>query len=131
MIRVSRSRFRALCSEAIHVRYNKALSTVTYGPDNKGVTAHFTDGSTAEGDIIIGADGPRSTVREHVVGPELAKSTALDLVSVATIVRYYDAKKAKHVRSGNPITSFSYSPDGIFAFISGKLITDYVVALYG
>jgi 2-polyprenyl-6-methoxyphenol hydroxylase-like FAD-dependent oxidoreductase len=120
MIRVSRSRLRALCSEAIPVRYSKALRTVTFSPDNKGVTAHFTDGSAVEGDIIIGADGPRSTVRELLLGQELAKPTALDLLALGAVVEYSDAKKAKHVRSGDPITCFSYCPDGIFAFISGK-----------
>jgi 2-polyprenyl-6-methoxyphenol hydroxylase-like FAD-dependent oxidoreductase len=33
---------------------------------NDGVTAHFADGSTAEADIMIGADGVRSTVRSLI-----------------------------------------------------------------
>ncbi|NUS13148.1 MAG: NAD(P)-binding protein [Streptomyces sp.] len=34
-----------------------------YTQDAAGVTAHFEDGSTARGDVLIGADGLRSTVR--------------------------------------------------------------------
>lgn len=34
-----------------------------YTQDADGVTAHFADGSTARGDVLIGADGLRSTVR--------------------------------------------------------------------
>ncbi|MFG2813238.1 FAD-dependent monooxygenase [Streptomyces sp. NPDC048410] len=34
-----------------------------YTEDADGVTAHFEDGSTAHGDVLIGADGLRSTVR--------------------------------------------------------------------
>ena len=39
----------------------KRLVRVEERPD--GVTAHFADGSSADGDLLIGADGVRSTVR--------------------------------------------------------------------
>ncbi|MFD7665032.1 FAD-dependent monooxygenase [Streptomyces sp. NPDC059788] len=35
-----------------------------------GVTAHFTDGRSARGDLLIGADGLHSAVRGRLVGPE-------------------------------------------------------------
>ncbi|MFD5180857.1 FAD-dependent oxidoreductase [Nocardia sp. NPDC058379] len=41
--------------------YDKRLVRVDEHAD--GVTAHFTDGSTASADILVGADGIRSTVR--------------------------------------------------------------------
>lgn len=36
------------------------------GVDEKGVKATMADGSTYEGDILIGADGIHSTVRQHM-----------------------------------------------------------------
>ncbi|NGO07371.1 FAD-dependent monooxygenase [Streptomyces sp. HC44] len=45
----------------IGIRHGASLASVEDGPDH--VTAHFTDGSTATGDLLIGADGLNSTVR--------------------------------------------------------------------
>jgi 2-polyprenyl-6-methoxyphenol hydroxylase-like FAD-dependent oxidoreductase len=57
--------YRTLYDEAkrrgIAIEHSRRLATAQ--PGRNGVTAHFTDGSTAHGDILIGADGVRSTVR--------------------------------------------------------------------
>lgn len=45
----------------IPVRHGVRLTDVTEAPD--GVTAHFADGTTADADLLIGADGLDSTVR--------------------------------------------------------------------
>lgn len=45
----------------IRLRHGARLVSVTDGPHH--VTAHFADGSTATGDLLIGADGLNSTVR--------------------------------------------------------------------
>jgi 2-polyprenyl-6-methoxyphenol hydroxylase-like FAD-dependent oxidoreductase len=47
--------------------------------DEGGVTARFTDGSTAHGDFLVGADGIHSVVRAHLFGkspPNYAGYTA-------------------------------------------------------
>lgn len=51
----------------IDIRHGARLVSVEEGPD--GVTAHFADGSTATGDLLIGADGLSSTVR-RIVAPD-------------------------------------------------------------
>ncbi|NUR88453.1 MAG: FAD-dependent monooxygenase [Nonomuraea sp.] len=68
--------FRALAEHAlamgVPIEYGKRLVAVDERPD--GITARFDDGSSAEGDVLIGADGIRSTVRtlidEAAPGPQ-------------------------------------------------------------
>ena len=45
----------------ITVRHGARFFSAENGPD--GVTAHFTDGTTTKGDLLIGADGLNSAVR--------------------------------------------------------------------
>jgi 2-polyprenyl-6-methoxyphenol hydroxylase-like FAD-dependent oxidoreductase len=60
----------ALQAEAVRrgigIRHGARLSSVQDTPD--AVTAHFTDGSTATGDLLVGADGLNSVVR-HGLAP--------------------------------------------------------------
>ncbi len=41
-----------------------------YEHDGEQVVAHFADGSTARGDLLVGADGIHSAVREQLHGPQ-------------------------------------------------------------
>jgi 2-polyprenyl-6-methoxyphenol hydroxylase-like FAD-dependent oxidoreductase len=45
-------------------RYRRGRSLVAFAQNEGGVVAHFSDGGTVEGDLLIGADGLRSTVRQ-------------------------------------------------------------------
>ncbi|WP_260148904.1 NAD(P)/FAD-dependent oxidoreductase [Streptomyces sp. PanSC9] len=48
----------------IPLRHGARLESVTDGPD--GVTARFADGTSATGDLLVGADGLNSTVRRLI-----------------------------------------------------------------
>lgn len=47
-------------------RYHFGSSFERLAQDADGVTAHFTDGRTARGDLLVGADGIRSAVRAQL-----------------------------------------------------------------
>jgi 2-polyprenyl-6-methoxyphenol hydroxylase-like FAD-dependent oxidoreductase len=45
-------------------RYRRGHGLVAFDQSDRGVVAHFSDGAAAEADLLIGADGLRSTVRQ-------------------------------------------------------------------
>jgi 2-polyprenyl-6-methoxyphenol hydroxylase-like FAD-dependent oxidoreductase len=61
---------KAWC-ENVELRFEKRLVAIEDRAD-RPVVAHFADGSTAEGDFVIGADGVHSAARGHVIpdGPK-------------------------------------------------------------
>ena len=52
-------------SSCVEVHFEKRLARIEDRPDQP-IVAHFTDGTSAEGDFLIGADGVHSAVRSHV-----------------------------------------------------------------
>ena len=50
--------------------YHRGSGLKGFEQDARSVTAHFADGSTAQGDLLVGADGLRSTVRQQCL-PDL------------------------------------------------------------
>lgn len=55
----------AALADGIQIEWNKRLMTVDQ--TDSTVTAHFEDGSTAEGDFLIGCDGTLSNVRTAIL----------------------------------------------------------------
>jgi 2-polyprenyl-6-methoxyphenol hydroxylase-like FAD-dependent oxidoreductase len=52
-------------------RYHRGRGVRSFEQTETRVTAHFSDGGSEEGDLLIGADGLRSTIRQQCL-PELA-----------------------------------------------------------
>ncbi len=46
-------------------RYHRGRGLAAFEQNGEGVVARFSDGSTVAADVLIGADGLRSTVRQH------------------------------------------------------------------
>jgi 2-polyprenyl-6-methoxyphenol hydroxylase-like FAD-dependent oxidoreductase len=53
-------------SSSVEVHFDKRLARIEDRAD-RPIVAHFTDGTSAEGDLLIGADGVHSAVRQHVI----------------------------------------------------------------
>ncbi|KAK4185213.1 FAD-dependent urate hydroxylase [Podospora australis] len=62
-IRANRFKLRSLLSTGVDIQWGKKAIRFEETPDN--VTVHFEDGTTATGDIVVGADGTFSSVRPH------------------------------------------------------------------
>ena len=61
-------------------QYGKRLKTVEL-PDDNLVTAVFEDGSRHTANLLIGAEGAHSKVREYLLGPEKAALTPAPVVA--------------------------------------------------
>jgi FAD-dependent urate hydroxylase len=74
--------YAALRAEAVRrgiaISYEKRLTGLDNRPD--GVTASFADGSTAEGEVLVGADGLNSRTRK-VLNPDAAEPRYLGLLN--------------------------------------------------
>jgi 2-polyprenyl-6-methoxyphenol hydroxylase-like FAD-dependent oxidoreductase len=65
IIRVHRPHLLSWLGTNIHIQFDKTASTIEQAFDS--VTVRFTDGTSANGDILIGADGVHSVVRKHLL----------------------------------------------------------------
>lgn len=81
----------------VSVRLGARCVSVEQGPD--GVTAHFADGPPERADVLVGADGIHSVVREQLLGPErprFAGLTAWRGVAPAEHVAWIDLPRNGH-----------------------------------
>ena len=95
-------------SQGIPVRYGKRLVHIDDKP-NQPVVARFSDGTTAEGDFIVGADGIGSQVRRAVM-PDAPKpaytgmmapggfSPCLDLASLHAPISAFTSSSATSIQ---------------------------------
>lgn len=65
-VRAKRDILRNWLSRHIDVQYGKKAERIEEKDD--GVVVHFADGTSATGDIVVGADGVHSMVRRHIFG---------------------------------------------------------------
>ncbi|KAF2023394.1 FAD/NAD(P)-binding domain-containing protein [Setomelanomma holmii] len=113
--RLRRSKLRDLLSEGLEMQYNKRLVDVSYATNGQSVTAHFADGSSEVGSMLVGADGARSATRQILLGAELG--TINRLPYAATFVqRKFTKEQALYLRTFHPLFLASANPSNTFAF---------------
>ena len=116
MRRLCRRKLRALCREGIDVQYGKTLNFISYGLDGSGVTAHFDDGTTVSGKTIVGADGPRSKVREILLGVE--KGTAQTSgINIGVVTSTFTSEQALELRKYTKTLTIAFHPNNSYASI--------------
>ena len=118
LYRVHRPRLRSLLSEGLDIREAKSLTDLTYSLDDQTVSAHFVDGTTDTGHLLIGTDGARSSVRTLLLGADAAKTHVLDSASTMCFTRY-TREQALFLRDPPDSMPFQVSPHpaGYFAVL--------------
>lgn len=113
--RLRRSKLRDLLSDGLDIQYEKRLVNITYLDDAQSVTAHFADGSSVKGRILVGADGARSSTRNILLGTKLGSIDRLPYA--ATFVqRKFTTEQALYLRTFHPLFLASAHPSNNFAF---------------
>lgn len=82
---VSRSTLRQVLLTGMDdvVHYGKEFTRYEQHPDGT-VTAHFTDGTTATGDVLVAADGTRSAVRRQFLPHAEIKDAGITAIATKT-----------------------------------------------
>ena len=100
--------------QGIAVSYKKRLVTIDDLP-NRPIVAHFVDGSSAEGDFIIGADGIRSRVRQAVM-PEAPKPAYTGMMAPGGFSP--SIGDASYGPRSNQRTHFIFGQNGFFGYFN-------------
>ncbi|KAF2400540.1 FAD/NAD(P)-binding domain-containing protein [Trichodelitschia bisporula] len=121
--RLRRRALRTLLATDIPIHFSHQLSHISHSPDRSFSTAHFTNGTSASARLIIGADGPRSTVRSLLLGAEKASLNHLPITATFAQASF-PAPIALKLREAHPLYLAGVHPGGYFSFLGAQHIAD-------
>lgn len=102
-------KLRVLCAEQLSVQYGKKFDR--YETTDSGVRVDFDDGSSDEGDIVIGIDGAMSKVRQCLLG----RMGDMDILPFALMNfnASYTAEQARFIKDQlHPLVDIAIHPAG-------------------
>jgi 2-polyprenyl-6-methoxyphenol hydroxylase-like FAD-dependent oxidoreductase len=82
-------------------------------------TAIFKDGTREVGNLLIGAEGAHSKVREFLLGADKAALQMSPIVGTGTIAKL-PAETALQFKELHPRYLITFHPNGYFVWIGGK-----------
>ena len=83
-------------------------------------TVSFEDGTSASGELVIGAEGAHSVVREALLGSDKSGNTPSPLVSTFTIAKLPPEAVKKFEEMAYRLMVV-FHPDGYFMWIGRKI----------
>ncbi len=100
-------------AQGISITYNKRLTAIDDRP-GQAMVAHFDDGTSIEGDLIVGADGIRSQVRRAVM-PEAPKPVYSGLLAPGGFSPCLDTNVTSR---SNQRVHFIFGQNGFFGYFN-------------
>jgi 2-polyprenyl-6-methoxyphenol hydroxylase-like FAD-dependent oxidoreductase len=106
----------------LDLQYGKLLKDLSSGA-NDTIVATFADGSTAEGNLVVGCDGANSVVRHCILDESAAQVEDLD-IQMLNVSCTFSKETAMLQRMGHPVFKNSYHPDGFMWWQSIQDVED-------
>lgn len=107
-LRLHRQKLRNILATGLHIQEGKGLESIENLPGGV-VKAHFTDGTSATGSMVIGADGNNSVVRRELL-PMAYKLNQLP-VNLIGVVRHFTPEQAIAIRALDPLLFQGLHPE--------------------
>ncbi|KAJ5162505.1 hypothetical protein N7492_007897 [Penicillium capsulatum] len=113
-IRVNRGRLRELLTQDLDIQWNKTLRSIESSPES--VTAHFEDGTSHTGRLLVACDGARSRTRQILYPESTMNPLPVQLLGASVL---YTAEQMGGAQSIDPYIFQGSHPDtDVFLFFS-------------